>query len=225
MHAPVDHMKEFKGVLVSRKYRPGHSYIQLLFQTADDLQLCLSRNVQMVRELQLGQTYQVSGHKYTVGQVEYVRDPVPTLVQPGSGKRRLWFASGAVCLVLLLGVGGLIAMQSKGSAPAKQPKRKAPAASPQTLSEQTEGSLPSSTTSGDSTEQPTPETTPAPVPRSARSTPASTSPAPTPPAPQPVTPQSPPPATPPPPPPPPEETPPEEPPTEPPAEPPAEPTP
>lgn len=170
MHAAADRMKEFTGVLVSRKYRPGQTYIQLLFRTTDDIQLCLSRNLHMVRELRLGQTYQVHGQRYSMGQKEYVHDPVPTLIQSSTGKRRAWFAASAICLTLLLGAGGVFALQSGNDpAPAPAPKFQNSAEGQQTLSEQTEEPQPEPTDTPSSTDQPASDTV---VPTTTSSTPA-----------------------------------------------------
>lgn len=232
MYAAADHIKEFEGVLVSRKYRPGHDYIQLVFKVGDDLQLCLSQNVQMVRGLRLGETYYVQGQRHVIGQRQYVRNPAVTLVETeaAGSKRRLWFVGSAACLVFLLGVGGVFALFSDDPKPTKQPRRNAASESQQTLSAQTEEPQPesSTTTTPETTTAPAPSTTaPTAAPRQTRNTTAPSS-TPTPPPPvQPSTPPSPPAA---PPPPPAEETtppaenpdPPSETPPEPPADPPSE---
>jgi hypothetical protein len=232
MHAAAGDVKEFRGVLVSRKYRPGRKYIQLLFQAGDDLRLCLSQDIDLVRRLQPGQMYQVRGPEYVIGQKPCVCDPLIGLVEPSTGKKRVWFAVGATCLVLLLGMGGVLAMQSP--APPEKSRDPVPTTkqSQQTLSEQTEEPAPDTAdTTPSATQQTPPITTPTttpvtPSPTTTRtsgrrapstSTPSTQTTQPTAPAQASVQPSPSPPV-------PEEETPPEPPPEEPPAEPPADPT-
>ena len=122
----VGGVAEFTGVLVGRKYRPGHTYVQLIFRTADGIQLSLSRNIQMVRGLNPGQAYHVQGLMHSVGQKIFVRDPMVTLIQRSSSNRHAWLAMGTAGLVLFLGAGGVFALMPDNPTPTTQIKNQAP---------------------------------------------------------------------------------------------------
>ena len=164
MHRITGQTREFTGVLLSRKYRPGQRYIQLLFKSADSIQLCLSQDVHMVRELRLGQAYHVSGQEAVVAQKLCLRDPAVTLISQPSSKRRVGLVAGVASVVLLLGVGGgVMALQSDETKPTNAQTKYQPMATgqQQTLSEQTEESQPEPTDTATDKPQPsTPTVTP-----------------------------------------------------------------
>jgi hypothetical protein len=81
MDAAADNMVDFTGVLVGRRYRPGQKYIQLVFNTTEGLRLSLSRNLQMVRSLSIGNTYRIKGTEYAFGEKIFIKEPTATLVQ------------------------------------------------------------------------------------------------------------------------------------------------
>jgi hypothetical protein len=81
MDAAADNLTGFTGVLVGRRYRPGQKYIQLVFKTTEGLKLSLSRNLQMVRSLSVGNTYHVEGAEYVLGKKVVIKEPTANLVQ------------------------------------------------------------------------------------------------------------------------------------------------
>jgi hypothetical protein len=104
MEASAGSMTQFTGTLVGRQYKPGQKYIQLVFKTAEGLHLSITRNLQMVRSLSVGNTYQVKGEIFTLGKKKVIREPVAILVQPQAKKafykrRSLIIVSAAVLLI------------------------------------------------------------------------------------------------------------------------------
>jgi hypothetical protein len=108
MYASSQELADFTGVLVQRQYKPGQKYIQLVFKTAEGLQLSLSRNLEMVRSLSVGNTYHVRGQQHTLGRKQYIHEPVavPITVRPSFLRHhRRVLAATAVCLVIVSGSG------------------------------------------------------------------------------------------------------------------------
>jgi hypothetical protein len=103
-YAPAQNMATFTGTLVGRRYKPGQKYIQLVFKTAEGLRLSLTRDLHTVRQLTMGQTYQIEGSEYIQGQKSFIYEPKASLVQPRAKslkKRKIVIAS-----VILLVIGG-----------------------------------------------------------------------------------------------------------------------
>ena len=100
----------FIGVLVRRQFKPGQPYVQLVFESSGRTLLALSRNVSLVRSLQLGRCYRVSGTKHIVGGKSYLLEPqfVPLPAKPRTS-RRARYAAFAAGSVLLLASGGVVA--------------------------------------------------------------------------------------------------------------------
>ncbi len=71
----------FTGVLVRRHYKPGQKYVQFVFQTAEGIRLSLSRNVQTVRTLDVGQEYSVEGQEYVVAGKSFIHEPTALPIQ------------------------------------------------------------------------------------------------------------------------------------------------
>jgi hypothetical protein len=92
----------FDGTLVRRQYRPGQKYIQLVFKTAGDTKLSLSRNARLAKSLEIGQKYRVHGEEYQVGDRLYIHEPTATpLPYTSKGSRKLRYAGfGLVALAL-----------------------------------------------------------------------------------------------------------------------------
>jgi len=118
MDAAVDNMADFTGVLVGRRYKPGQKYIQLVFKTTEGLKLSLSRNLQMVRSLNMGMMYHVEGRQYQMGQKLFIHEPVATLVQPKDKtfvfRHKIVFP--AVVVVSIVGAAGFFMFTRGGSA-------------------------------------------------------------------------------------------------------------
>jgi hypothetical protein len=100
MYAPAGDMTSFTGTLVGRRWQPGQKYIQLVFKTTEGLKLSLSRNLNMVRTLNVGHTYWVEGPEISLEQKTFIHEPVATLIQPTKSslfkQYKIFFAIGAV---------------------------------------------------------------------------------------------------------------------------------
>ncbi len=97
----------FVGTLVRRQYKPGQRYIQLVFETPTDTKLSLSRNLDMVRSLKVGETYRIEGAERLLGNKKYIYEPVAIPLPRSSKKSRtLRFAAfgGVACLLIAGGV-------------------------------------------------------------------------------------------------------------------------
>jgi hypothetical protein len=116
-YAPVENMAAFTGTLVGRRYKPGQKYIQLVFKTAEGLRLSLTRDLQTVRLLNVGQKYYIEGPEYVHGQKTFIYEPKASPVQTKSGfvTRRKALAVGVV-LITIAGTAGAMALTKHDSA-------------------------------------------------------------------------------------------------------------
>jgi cytoskeletal protein RodZ len=143
-YASAHNISTFTGILVGRRYKPGQKYIQLVFKTAEGLRLSLTRDLQTVRQLTMGQTYQIEGNEYIQGQKSFIYEPKASLVQPRAKslkKRKIVIAS-----VILLVIGG--------SASAMSLTKHGPVNHAQNSDTKTEGKQTSETSNTSSTSPP-----------------------------------------------------------------------
>ena len=168
---------EFMGVLIDRQYRTGQKYVQLVFETAEGIRLSVSRNINLIRSLQLGSTYQVTGSERTVGQKRYIHEPTAVLVPENKfsliSKHYKILVPAAIGLVVLLsGVGVLTyAAQSDNNAsdlPATRTEKPAPKSTPKTVT-----STPSASIDSSAAQE---QDNPTPVPPAKKRTPVSSTP-------------------------------------------------
>jgi hypothetical protein len=116
-YAPVENMAAFTGTLIGRRYKPGQKYIQLVFKTAEGLRLSLTRDLQTVRLLNVGQKYYIEGPQYVHGQKTFIYEPKASPVQTKTGlvTRRKALVAGLV-LIAIAGSAGAMALTRHGSA-------------------------------------------------------------------------------------------------------------
>jgi hypothetical protein len=111
-------MAGFTGVLVGRRYKPGQKYIQLVFKTTEGLKLSLSRNLQMVRSLNMGKTYHIEGPLYQMGQKVFIHEPTATFIPPKEksfvSRHKLIFST--IVVVSIVGAAGFLLTARGGSA-------------------------------------------------------------------------------------------------------------
>lgn len=102
----------FTGVLVDAQYKPGQKYIQLVFETAEGMRLSLSRNMRMVRAMDVGLTYQVKGTELSVGRKSYIHEPSAVLVEPATQPAKKYNVGVIVAAILIFAAipGGAIYM-------------------------------------------------------------------------------------------------------------------
>ena len=122
MHTATDTIADFNGVLVQRHYTAGQRYMQLVFHTAEGVTLSISRNIQAMKSLTIGQTYHVKGKLYTRGDKTFVQDPTatPVVAKSGLAHRHRLFLSVLVLGIGLAGVGSVYALSSPSSSANKQ---------------------------------------------------------------------------------------------------------
>jgi hypothetical protein len=105
MQVSAGSVASFTGVLVQRDYKPGQKYIQLVYHTAEGVRLSFSRNIDAVRSLTVGRTYQVKGREYNMGGKTFIHETSTKPVQdkPVFFKRRAFVL--AIGIMLVSGVG------------------------------------------------------------------------------------------------------------------------
>jgi hypothetical protein len=105
----------FKGTYVQRQYRRGQKFVQLLFESDQGAKLAISRNVDMIQSLEVGQTYEVEGAEYSNGKRLFLYEPMVTLTNQKVGRAAAVSLLIGMVLLLIVVPGTVVAYKFRGT--------------------------------------------------------------------------------------------------------------